>query len=63
MKWITLCHTEKGGNKTDFKDTFLGSKPVAGGGISSVQSSGSSTTMSVWENTILKRPRQAGHKA
>jgi hypothetical protein len=45
-----------GGNKTDFKDTFLGSKPVAGGGISSVQPCGSSITLSVWENTTLKRP-------
>jgi len=57
MKGITLCHTEKAGNETDFKDAFLGSKPVAGGGFSSVQPSGSSIALSAWENTILKRPR------
>jgi hypothetical protein len=45
-----------GGTKTDFKDIFLGSKPAADGGISSVQPSGSSITLSVWENTTLKRP-------
>lgn len=63
MKGITLCHTEKAGNETGFKDAFLGSKPVAGGGFSSVQPSGSSIALSAWENTILKRPRQARHIA